>query len=127
MILVSVDARNVEVMATTVRMNGGYLRVYGAPRPAAPEVAVGAQALFVELRFAALAFEIPVNGVAQATLLPDSATILSSGVPVWFRAFEEDGVTAVLDGDIGSDLVLSGSALSHGGTFSVVSLTYGRS
>jgi hypothetical protein len=123
MLAVSTNTRNVEVMATTASMNGGYLRVYGAPRPPAPEVAVTSQVLFVELRFATSAFAPPVNGVAQVTTIPAGA-ILASGMPTWFRAFAEDGVTAILDGDIGEDLDLSQSRIISGGTFSVVSLVY---
>jgi hypothetical protein len=126
MLEVSVNARNVEVMATTTQMNGGYLRIYGGSRPSAPEVAVTTQVLFCSLRFGNPAFGFPEDGTATANPFEGAADILAGGFPVWFRAFAADGTTAVLDGDIGSDLVLSQPVLAQGGTFSVTSLTYSR-
>lgn len=126
MIEVSADARNVEVMATTARMNAGYLRVYGAPRPASPEVAVTSQTLFAECRFGSPAFGDPTNGVASANPIPPETNVRASGRPIWFRAFASNGVTAVLDGDMYIDLVPDEPQLVQGGSFSVLSLTYAR-
>jgi hypothetical protein len=113
-------------MATTTLLNGGYLRIYGAPRPPAPEVAVTSQVLFAELRFGTPAFGFPINGVATANPFAGAAAILAGGFPVWFRAFAADGTTAVLDGDIDEDLILDQPVLAQGGTFSVTSLVYER-
>ena len=126
MIEVSADARNVEVMATTARMNAGYLRVYGAPRPASPEVAVTSQTLFAECRFGSPAFGNPTNGTATANPITPEAHTLVSGVPVWFSRIEADGVTAVLDGDMYTDLIPDKAHLVLGGSFSVTSLLYSR-
>jgi hypothetical protein len=116
--------RNVQASVITALLNGGYLRIYGAPRPAAPEVAVTTQLLFAELRFASPAFSAPADGVAVANPFGGSVSILQSGIATWFRAFQSDGATAVLDGDVGEDLILSQPVLAQGGSLSVTSLTY---
>lgn len=82
------------------------------------------QVLFAELRFASPAFTVPVDGVANAYPFAGAVSILQSGVPLWFRGFQADGTSAVLDGDIGADLVLSLPVLAQGGSLSVTSLTY---
>jgi hypothetical protein len=126
MLFQSVDSRNIQVMALTALLDGGYLRVYGAPRPPVPEDAVTSQVLFAELRFATPAFEAPTDGSATANEFPGAVSILAGGFPAWFRAFAADGTTAVLDGDIGEDLILDQPVLAQGGTFSVTSLVYSR-
>jgi hypothetical protein len=120
------NVRNVEVMATTGLLSSGYLRIYGAPRPAAPETAVTSQVLFVELRFDIPAFGTPTDGTAIANPFQGAASVLATGLPTWFRAFAADGTTAVLDGDIGEDLILDHPTLAQGGSFSVTSLVYSR-
>lgn len=126
MIEVSANNRNIEVMATTAALNGGYLRIYGAPRPLAPEVPVSTQTLFAELRFSSPAFASPVQGGAQANPLAPDTNVRASGVPAWFRAFAADGTTAVLDGDIPDDLDPTIQHLVQGGSLAVSSLLYRR-
>jgi hypothetical protein len=123
---VAADIRNLEVMTATRQMDGGYLRVYGAPRPASPEVAVGAQTLFAECRFGSPSFGNPTNGAASANPIAPETNVRATGVPVWFRVFMKDGATAVLDGDMFSDLVPDQGQLVQGGSFSVLSLQYIR-
>jgi hypothetical protein len=126
MVEVSVSARNIEVMSTTRLLNGGYLRVYGAPRPAAPEVAVTTQTLYAECRFGSPAFGNPTDGVAAANAIAPDPDVSATGIPTWFRAFASDGATAVLDGDMGTDLVPNQEQVVQGGSFSIVSLAYSR-
>lgn len=113
-------------MATTALLNDGYLRLYTGPRPAAPEAPLTTQLMFVEVRFGSPAFRSPVNGVATANPFAGAGTVLLSGTPIWFRALASDGTTAVFDGDVGEDLLLSLPSLAAGGTFSVTSLMYSR-
>lgn len=126
MIEVSVDARNVEVMATTARLNGGYLRVYNGARPAAPEVPVSTQTLLAELRFGLPAFGNPANGTATANPIAPETNVRASSVPTWFRTLEADGSTAVLDGSIPADLTPDHAGLIQGGSLAVSSLLYSR-
>lgn len=126
MIEVSVAARNVEVMATTARMNGGYLRVYNGARPAAPEDPVTTQTLLAELRFSSPAFGNPVNGAAVANPIAPETNVRASSTPTWFRALEADGTTAVLDGSIPADLTPDHAGLIQGGSMAVSSLLYSR-
>lgn len=126
MIEVAANTRNLEVMTATRQMDGGYLRVYGAPRPASPEIAVGAQVLFAECRFSSPSFGNPTNGAATAKSIAPETNVRATGVPVWFRVFAQDGTTAVLDGDMFSDLVPDQGQLVQGGSFSVLSLQYSR-
>jgi hypothetical protein len=123
---VSVGLRNIEVMVVTTQLNGGYLRVYGPPRPSSPEVAVTTQVLYAECRFGSPAFANPLNGTAAANTIAPETNVPVTGVPIWFRAFAADGVTAVLDGDMVEDLVPSQAELAQGGSFSVLSLLYSR-
>jgi hypothetical protein len=123
---VSINGRNIEVMVITTMMNGGYLRVYGGPRPTAPEVAVTTQVLFAELRFSNPAFGTPVAGTATANAITPETNARASGVPVWFRVFGSDGTTAVLDGEMYADLVPDQSHVTQGGSLSVSSLLFSR-
>jgi hypothetical protein len=126
MLLGSQASRNVQVTVVTTPLNGGYLRIYGAPRPSAPEAPVTTQTLFAELRFGNPAFGDPSNGVAVANGIAPETNVRASGMPIWFRAFAADGTTAILDGDVPGDLVPSATNLIQGGSLAVTSLVYSR-
>jgi hypothetical protein len=96
----SVANRNAQLAAFAARLNNGYLRIYSGTQPATPETAA-AGTLLAEHRFAATAFSTPDEGIALANPI-DEEVALADGEATWFRALQSDGVTAELDGSVGT-------------------------
>ncbi len=122
----AIAAINAQARATGALCDGGYLRLYSAPRPAlADDAATGT--LLAELRFAAPAFGAPMAGVIAAHPLTPEDAALANGDAVWFRAFSSDGTTAVFDGNVGTldaNLLLPTVTLTIGLRVELDSLTY---
>lgn len=123
---ISSAAVNAQASATGALCNNGYLRLYGAPRPAsADDAATGT--LLGELRFAATAFGSPSSGVIAANPMLPEDSALDSGDAAWFRALSSDGTTAVFDGNAGigdTNLILPTVTISAGLRIEIDSLTY---
>lgn len=124
----SIAARNVQLNALATRLNGGFIRIYDGAQPASPDTAVGAQVLLSELTLANPAFGAAAAGVITANAITADASANASGNAAWFRAVESDGVTAVIDGSVGtaaSNLILSTVAIVATAPVSVSSWTHG--
>jgi hypothetical protein len=122
----SISAVNAQASATGALCDGGYLRIYPAPRRALLDDAP-AGPLLAELRFAAIAFGDPVNGVITANPITAEDAALASGDAEWFAAVSADGETQVFDGSIGiteSNLVLPTVTIPAGIRIEIDSLTY---
>lgn len=82
---------------------GGQIRIYTAPMPASPQVAISTQTLLAT-------FELPVPGYDPATVTGDLATAVgdaiasvnpvAAGTAAWARVVDSTGAT-VFDGDAG--------------------------
>lgn len=113
--------------AVTARLNNGYLRFYGGTRPATADTGLSGQSLHAEVRFNATAFDPAVNGVAVARALTADSAIDLGGTPTWARAFESDGVTPVLDlevGTSGANINIASLPLTQNAELQVNSFTY---
>jgi hypothetical protein len=99
----SLSARNVQLDALAARYNNGYWRIYSGAQPATPNTAIGAQVLLAELRFGSPAFAAASGGgPISAIAITDDADADNTGAAAWFRIFEADGVTPILDGTVGT-------------------------
>jgi hypothetical protein len=107
-------------------MNGGYIRVYDGTKPAHGDTAITTQTLLAELTFGTPAFGSPSGGTITANAITADPSANATGTPTWFRAFESDGTTAVMDGTAGvsgCDLNLATDAIGAGAIVAVTDLT----
>lgn len=115
-------AVNAQANALSDLLDNGYMRIYDGEQPATADTAIGAQVLIAELRLAN-----PFSGAASAGVLTASAITKDSSAnasktATWFRLFQSDGTTAVLDGSVGTasaDLILGSVDISAGSEVSV--------
>jgi hypothetical protein len=80
--------------------SNGYVNIYTAPRPAAPESPIGAALRLATLPLADPAFSAATNGVAEANGLTSTGiNVDATGTPSWYRVFDKDN-NAIWDGSI---------------------------
>lgn len=106
--------------------NAGFIDIYDGAQPATADTAIGAQVMLVRLTFGSPAFSAAVAGVATANAITFGVAA-ATGTAAWFRAYETDGVTALFDGSVGTgttNIVLTSTAITIGGTVLVTALTY---
>lgn len=118
-------AANAMINALTALLNNGRLELFTGTRPANANTALTTQTLLATLTFAATAFGSATAGVAVSNSI-GNVTAAASGTAAWCRCYQSDGVTVVLDcnvGTSGSDLNLTTTTISFGGTVSVTSFT----
>jgi hypothetical protein len=111
---ISITRRD-EIMDTlSPNMDGGYIKIFTGSRPAAPEdMATGT--LLATLTFATPAFAASSSGSIVANPITRENSAPNSGTAGWFRIYESDGMTSVMDGTI--------TALSGGGEIEMVILS----
>jgi len=122
-------AANAAANAVTALLNSGYLRIYDGAQPANADTAITTQNKLAELRFGATAFGSAAAGVATANAIT-SDTNTVAGTAAWFRLFESDGTTVVLDGSVGTsgcDINLNTTSIASGGTLAMTAFTYTQS
>jgi hypothetical protein len=94
-------ALNAMCDALAALCNGGKLRIYDGAQPANANTAVSTQVLLAELTMGNPAFAAAVAGVAAANAITQDSDADATGTATWFRVVKADGVTAVLDGNVG--------------------------
>lgn len=125
-------AVNGEADALARALDNGYLRIYdatGTGQPATGDTAVTTQVLLAELRFNATSAPAAAAGVLTFNALTPDTSANNTGVATWFRALKADGVTPVMDGNVGlvgstSDLELDAVAISANADVVVDSWTH---
>ncbi len=103
--------------------NGAIIRIYTASRPANPGTAVSGQTLLAELTCGS-PFGTNSSGVLTAGSITSDSSANATGTAAWFRMFQSNGTTVVMDGDCGtsgSDLNLSTTSIVAAGTVAVSS------
>jgi hypothetical protein len=124
---VSVAARNLELDAMSVLLDGGFMDIYDGAQPATPETAVTTQ-----VKLARLALNADFAPAAAAALLTANAVASdndadATGVAAWFRLVKADG-TAVCDGTVGTanaDAIINAVAIAQHARVDCISLTIG--
>jgi hypothetical protein len=131
------DATTVAMLqALTTLLNSGKLELYNGSQPAGANTAVSTQTLLAVLTLNATAFGTPTpsgsDGSKIVTATAGSITSDSSadatGTATWFRAYESDGTTVVMDGDVGvtggsQSLLLNTTSIVAGGVVAVTAFT----
>jgi hypothetical protein len=117
--------RNAEMDAVTTRVGtSARLRVYNGTRPANPGTAITSQTMLVELICNATAFAPAASGGVLTANAISNGTAAANGTASWFRLFQSNGTTAIVDGDVGtsgSDLNLNNTSIATSQTVSVTS------
>lgn len=80
--------------------NSGKLRVYDGIKPASCAIAVTTQVKLMEFTMAADAFPAANGGVLTANGMV-ATTALVGGTATWYRLFQSNGSTVLIDGDVG--------------------------
>jgi len=117
--------RNSRLDAVTARVGtSARLRVYNGTRPANPGTAITSQTMLVELTCNATAFAPAASGGVLTANAISNGTAAANGTASWFRLFQSNGTTAIIDGDVGtsgSDLNLNNTSIATSQTVSVTS------
>lgn len=125
---ISIASRNVQLDALRVLLDGGFLRIYDGAQPASPDTAISTQVLLAELSLANPAFGAAAAGVITANAITADSSANAAGTAAWFRAVKSDGVTAVIDGSVGtatSNLILNSVSIVATAPVSVSGWTHG--
>lgn len=121
-------AVNAEADAFARLLDGGYRRIYSGTKPATANTALSGNTLLAELRFANPCAPPAVNGVVTFTINPDSAAN-NDGTGTFYRDFQSDGTTVVVDGTVGvngsdSNLELNTTTFVTGQQVAISSATH---
>lgn len=115
--------------------NGGTLTLWSGTQPADANTApAGGNVKLSTLVLGSPAFATPVaSGSAGSRVVTANANAITSdpdaantGTAAWFRIYEANGTSVVLDGSVGTsgtDLVMATTAIQAGAVVSVTSLT----
>jgi hypothetical protein len=103
----------------------GTIKIYTGTQPATPDTALSGNTLLATLTIGATAFGAAASGVATANAIT-SGTAVATGTATFFRCFQSNGTTAVLDGSVGTataDMILNTTTITSGGTVSITAWT----
>src|SRR6202142_4564809 len=106
--------------------NSGFIDIYdstGTGQPATPDVAVTTQVKLAHLPLSATAFAAASAGSKTANAITNG-TGLAVGNGAGARVYKADGVTAVIDGSVGTgttDFIINDVAITGGGPASLSS------
>lgn len=115
-------AVNTEANALAALLNSGVLKIYNGTQPATADTAITTQQVLATLGFASTAFGSAVNGILTANAITSDSDAALTGTATWFRAFQSDGTTKVLDGSAGTsgaDLILNSTSIQQHAEVSV--------
>jgi hypothetical protein len=104
---------------------GGSVNVYSGVQPTNSDTAITTQIELVSFGLGTPAFAAASGGVMAANAITPSVAIATGGA-AWFRIFASDGVTAIMDGSVGTascDLNLATTTITSGDIIGVTSFT----
>jgi hypothetical protein len=124
-------AVNTEADALGALFDGGVLKIYNGTQPATADTAITTQTLLATLSLDTPAFGAAVNGILTANTITADPDAAAAGTASWFRAFESDGTTKILDGSVGTssaDLIMNSTSIQQHAQVSVTSfvLTFSK-
>ena len=114
------DALNTQIGASA------RLRIYNGTRPANANTAITSQTMLVELTCNATAFAAAASGGVLTANAISNGTAAATGTASWFRLWQSNGTTAIMDGDVstsGADLNLNNTSIATGQTVSATAFT----
>lgn len=119
-------AANAEANALAALMNGGTICLYTGTQPATANTGLSGNTLLATLTFGNPAFGSAAAGVITANAIA-SGTAVATGTATWYRIYESNGTTVVMDGDVatsGDNLDLPTTSIVAGETVSISSFTH---
>jgi hypothetical protein len=130
---ITTASRNAAANAVTLLVDAGSqagrLRIYSGTAPADANAALSGNTLLADLAMSDPAFGAAAAGVSTAAAITSDTSADASGTATFFRVGSWDGATftPVFQGSVGtsgSDLNLSSTSITLGGTIAISSLTY---
>lgn len=130
---ITTAARNAAANAVTLLADAGSqaarLRIYSGTAPTDANAALSGNTLLADLAMSDPAFGAASGGVSTASAITSDTSADATGTATFFRVGSWDGATftPVFQGSVGtsgSDLNLSSTSITLGGTVAVSSLTY---
>lgn len=120
----SVASWNLALDSALNVLNSGYIEIYTGTQPATPDIpAGGGNTLLVTLPLSATAFGASSGGTKTANAITN-ATAVATGTATWFRVYESNQSTAVIDGSVGTssaDMILNSVNISSGALVQITS------
>lgn len=122
--------RNNRLDQITSRVGGGALiRFYTGTRPANVATAVTTQTLLGTCTGGTPFAGSASGGTLTANAITQDSAADATGTATWFRIFQSNGTTAVIDGDCGiagsgAEAILNTISIVTGGPIQVTSLTF---
>jgi hypothetical protein len=121
----SLASWNLALDAALNVLNTGSLQIFTGTQPLTPDTALSGNTLLATLPLSATAFGASASATKTANAITSAAAV-ATGTATFFRAFKSDGVTAVIDGSVGTsgaDLNLNTTAIVTGANVAVSSWT----
>jgi hypothetical protein len=127
------------VNALCATLNSGTIKLYSGTQPTGANTALSGNTLLSTLTFGATAFVSPAVAsgsdptkviTATANSIASDTSAAATGTASFFRCFETNGTTVILDGTVGTsgcDLNLNTVSIVAGGTVAITSLTITQS
>lgn len=111
---------NTEANALAALLNSGFIDVMDGAQPLTADTALSGQNVLATLTLSATAFVGASAGVLTANAIT-AGVAGNTGTATWFRAYQSNYTTVVMDGTVGviinqSNLVLSTTAITSGTT-----------
>jgi hypothetical protein len=120
----SAASRNLALNAALDVLNSGFVRIYSGTQPATADTALSGNTLLAELTFSATAFAAATAGSKTANAITQDSSADATGTASFYRCFQSNGVTAVLDGSVGtasSNLILNTVSIVTAAAVSITS------
>jgi len=106
--------------------NSGFIDILDGTQPATGDTAITTQNVLVSLTFNATAFGSTSAGVMTANSIT-SGTAGATGTAAWFRCYESNHTTALMDGSVGTssaNLILPTTTINSGQTVTCSSFVH---
>lgn len=115
-------------------LNSGTIKLYSGTQPVGANTALSGNTLLSTLTFGSTAFGTPTASgsdgsktvTATANSITSDTSAAATGTAAFFRCWETNGTTAILDGSVGTsgaDLNLNTTSIVSGGTVAITSFT----
>ncbi len=122
---ISVARKNAMLDTLLDSLNSGTINIYSGTRPATPDTALSGNTLLASLTFGSTAFAAATGGTKTANAITQDSSADNTGTATFFRAFQSNGTTAVIDGSVstsGADMNINSTAISAGAAVSCSSM-----
>lgn len=105
--------------------SSGKLAIYTGTQPSTGGGALSGNTLLVQFSLPSGVFPSASGGVLTAGSIP-TAVAGNTGTATWFRLYQSDGTTTIVDGTVGTsgaDLNLASTTITTGDTIAITSFT----